>query len=104
MSFKKDMDRLRLWANGSARKLEPAPLPTSGAVGDAAKVDPAFEFGCAGKEGYPSKKAADAAQVYREQQGVPGQGMVAYSCKFCRLWHLGHSRPPAQKTTRPTTR
>lgn len=89
MGFKKDVDRLQQWATGAARKVESVPLPIPSPE---TPVDLAFEKGCAGKEAYTSKKAADAAQLYREQQGVPGQGMVAYNCKFCRQWHLGHSK------------
>jgi hypothetical protein len=89
MGFKKDVDRLQQWASGAARKVESAPLPFPAVEKPA---DPAFENGCAGKEAYPSKKAADSAQLFREQQGVPSQGMVAYNCKFCRQWHLGHSK------------
>jgi hypothetical protein len=95
MGFKKDVGRLQQWASGTARKVESAPLPVPAKE---TPVDPAFEKGCAGKEAYTSKKAADAAQLYREQQGVPGQGMVAYSCKFCRQWHLGHSKAPPPRS------
>ena len=98
MSFKKDVERLRQWAGGATKKLEPSsrvvPLAAE------APVNRAIEDGCAGKEAYPSKKAADAAQLYREQQGVPGQGMVAYCCRYCCSWHIGHSKPrPAGNPT-----
>jgi len=103
MSFRKDVDRLRQWASGATKKLEQSPLPVSSGPASPSKAprdEQAIEKGCAGKEAYPSKKAADAAQLYREQQGVPGQGMVAYYCRFCFHWHLGHSKPPISPSAR----
>jgi hypothetical protein len=70
MGFKKDVDRLQEWASSAARKVESALLPVQTKE---KPVDPAFENGCAGKEAFPSKKAADASQLYREQEGVPSQ-------------------------------
>ena len=91
MSFKKDVERLRQWASGATQRLESSPPVTPAAKGT--PVNRAIEDGCAGKEAYPSKKAADAAQLYREQAGVPSQGMVAYCCRYCCSWHIGHSKP-----------
>jgi len=97
MSFKKDVERLRQWASGAGSKLETPSLRFPG--GKEVKVDPAFENGCAGKEAYSSRKTAEAAQLYREQQGVPSEGMVAYPCRFCRSWHRGHSKPDARSSS-----
>jgi hypothetical protein len=97
MGFRKDVERLRQWASGATSKQETPSIPVP-AVKEA-KVDPAFEHGCAGKEAYSSRKAADAAQLYREQQGLPSQGMVAYPCRYCRSWHLGHSKPAARSSS-----
>jgi hypothetical protein len=102
MGFRKDVERLRQWANGATRRQETPSLPVP--VVKEAEVDPAlaaFDKGCAGKEAYSSRKAADAAQLYREQQGVPSQGMVAYPCRYCRSWHLGHPKPPARSSSGP---
>lgn len=47
----------------------------------------------AGKESYEGAGEARAAlRARKRQDGGGGNGVVAYSCKWCGGWHLGHPK------------
>ncbi len=55
------------------------------------------EVSCEGKRGYPTWAEAERA-VYETMEhnwdrGFPDRnsGLNAYHCRFCPLWHIGHS-------------
>lgn len=51
-----------------------------------------FEKGrsCGGKRRFASEREAEDAAYLIRMQG--GDELLAYRCRFCRAWHLGHGR------------
>jgi hypothetical protein len=85
----KQIEKLRRWAQGECKTVDPVPPVT---IHAADPVNDRFDSACAGKEKFPNKDAAYSAQLYRQRQGVGHEGMHAYRCAYCGSWHLGHSR------------
>jgi hypothetical protein len=45
---------------------------------------------CTGKRGYKSPEVAYRIRRNLIEQGASSEVVVAYQCRFCREWHVGH--------------
>ena len=57
-----------------------------------------FARACSTKKRFPSeRRAKEAAKLSQIKFGNP---MEAYSCRFCKQWHIGASSPEFGSTAR----
>ena len=52
----------------------------------------AFLNGCVNKVSYLKRSRAEAALCVVAAKTRRFDGVTAYRCKFCGMWHLGHDR------------
>lgn len=44
----------------------------------------------------------DALAYLNQHPRLKAQGMIAYQCKVCQMWHIGHASVKKERTIRTT--